>query len=224
VISSAPKSPDSPAIVLPSALETGQHGFARGWLYTCRDVLFRPGRFFSRLGTGGLAVPLAFAVVSLTLPIAVAEIGSLQQGETDPSLAWVSVFKILLLPIALTLWIASVQAAVWQRVLRWFQAPLPFHVAARAMCFLTALAATLGLVMTLAGFAPESAPCVIAWYGSLDAILLLTFYALIRLARGPYALSTGRAILAVATFALVYGLVVFVAALAYFALAAALSS
>jgi hypothetical protein len=91
------------------------------------------------------------------------------------------------------------------------------------MLYLTSVAATLGLLMTITGFAPESAPCVIAWYASLDAAYVYIFYALVKLARGPYALTRPKAILAVATFELAYAVVLFATALAYFALTSALT-
>jgi hypothetical protein len=209
------------SLARPAPLESGQHGFVVGWLRTVGEVLLQPKRFFSHLGAGDLRAPLAFASIALTLPLAIGELGSLQQGETPASDVWISALKILLAPVLGALWVATVQAALWQRVLRWFGSrELPLSVAARAMSYLTALAATLGVVMTLAGFAPESAPYVIAWYGSLDAVLLLSFYALVVLARGPHGLPLGRAIIAVLAFEACYAVVLFVSALACFALLA----
>jgi len=205
----------------PAPIESGQHGFALGWLRTVSEVLLQPRRFFSHLGVGDLRAPLAFAVIALTLPIAVAEFGSLQQGDTPASQAWLAALKILLVPVLGALWVATVQASVWHRVLRWFgSSKVPLNVAMRAMSYLTSFAATFGVVMTIAGFAPESAPYVIAWYGSLSAVLLLSFYALLTIARGPYGLSVGRGIGAVLVFEGCYAVVVFVSALAWFAVMA----
>lgn len=200
----------------PTPLESGGHGMVAGILLTTREVLLQPRRFFSQLGNGELRAPLAFAALALALPIAVAELGALQQGETES--AGVAVLRTVSLPLVAAVWVAYVQGSVWHRVLRLFAPAVPFRVAARGMSYLTALVGTLGLVMSIAGFAPESGPYVIAWYAALDLTLLLAFYALIAFARGPYRLSLGRALAAVLCFELAYAITLFAATLTYFAL------
>jgi hypothetical protein len=79
-------------------LESGQHGFAVGWLRTTADVMLRPGRFFSRLGSGPLGKPLAFALLSTALPVVVAELGGLQQGDIEADRATTAVLRALLVP------------------------------------------------------------------------------------------------------------------------------
>jgi len=198
-------------------LETGSHGWLAGWLRTVADVMLRPGRFFTGLGEGPLAKPLLFALLSAALPVSLAELGALQQGDIEADRTTLALLRVGLVPPLAVAWIAYVQAFLWRRTLALFKASAPSSIAARAMLYLTAVAATLGLLMTLTGFAPESGPCVIAWYASLNTAYIYIFYALTKLARGPYALSRGRAILAVATFELAYAITLFITALAYFA-------
>jgi hypothetical protein len=204
-------------------LETGEHGFGAGWLRTLAFVMLKPGHFFARLGAGPLHKPMAFALLSVALPVVIAELGALQQGDVESDNTALAIAKAFLIPPLAVLWIAYVQPVVWRRTLALFKSRAPSSIAPRAMLYLTAVAATLGLIMTFAGFVPESAPYVVTWYASLNAAYLYIFYALVRLARGPYALSTARAIAAVALFELAYALLLFVAALALFAASAALT-
>jgi hypothetical protein len=204
-------------------LETGQYGFGAGWLRTVADVMLRPGHFFAQLGAGPLQKPMAFALLSVAIPVVVAELGALQQGDVESDNTALAILKAVLIPPVAVLWMTYVQPFVWRRTLSLFKARAPSSVAPRAMLYLTAAAATLGLIMTIAGFAPESAPYVITWYASLNATYLYVFYALVRLARGPYALSTIKAIAAVAVFQLAYAILLFAAALALFAASAAIT-
>lgn len=204
-------------------LETGEHGFAAGWLRTVAHVMLRPGHFFARLGAGSLQKPMAFALLSIALPVVVAELGALQQGDVESDRTALAISRAILVPPLAVLWVAYVQPLVWRRTLALFGARPPSSIAARAMLYLTAVASTLGLIMTIAGFVPESAPYVITWYASLNATYVYVFYALVRLAKGPYALTTTRAVAAVAVFELAYALLVFIAALALFAASAAIT-
>lgn len=203
-------------------LETGEYGFGAGWLRTVAHVMLRPGHFFAQLGAGPLHKPMAFALLSVALPVVVAELGALQQGDVESDSTALAIAKAVLIPPLAVLWITYVQPFVWRRTLAVFGSRAPSSIAPRAMLYLTAVAATLGLIMTIAGFVPESAPYVITWYASLNATYVYVFYALVRLAKGPYALTTVKAIAAVAVFELAYALLLFVTALAVFAASAAL--
>jgi hypothetical protein len=205
-------------------LETGEHGFVVGWVRTCADVMLRPGRFFARLGAGSLTPPMTFALLSVALPVLVAELGALQQGDVESDSTALAIAKAFVIPPLAVLWIAYVQSYLWRRTLALFGARTPKSIAARAMLYLTAVAATLGLIMTIAGFVPESAPYVITWYAALDVAYVYIFYALVKLAKGPYALPTPRAIAAVALFELTYALLLFITALTTFATSAALQT
>jgi hypothetical protein len=203
-------------------LETGEHRFAVGWLRTCAQVMLRPGPFFRRLGAGPVRKPLTFALLSIALPVLVAELGAIQQGDVESDSTPVAILKLFLIPPLAVAWVAYVQPYVWRRSVALFGSRAPRSIAVRAMLYLTAVAATLGLVMTIAGFAPESAPYVITWYAALLATQVYVLYALYSLAKGPYALPTASAIAAVALFELAYAAVLFAAALASFATSAAL--
>jgi hypothetical protein len=205
-------------------LETGEHGFGAGWLRTVLHVMFRPGHFFARLGAGSLGKPVTFALLSVAIPVVVAELGALQQGDIESDNTALAITKAVLVPPLAVAWMTYVQPFVWRRTLGLFKVRAPRSIAARAMLYLTAVAATLGLIMTLAGFVPESAPYVITWYASLLATNVYVFYALVQLARGPYALTTTRAIAATALFELAYATLLFITALALFAVSAALKT
>lgn len=204
-------------------LETGEYGFGAGWLRTVLHVMLSPGHFFTRLGAGPLPKPMAFALLSVAIPVVVAELGALQQGDVESDNTTLAIAKAVLIPPLAVLWMTYVQPYVWRRTVTLFGSRAPSSIAARAMLYLTAVAATLGLIMTIAGFVPESAPYVITWYASLNATYLYVFYALVRLAKGPYALTTVRAIAAVAVFELAYAILLFIAALALFAASAAVT-
>lgn len=189
---------DSPLpseLTLQPALETGRHGFALGFLATTRDALFAPRRFYAQLGSGPLGLPFAFAVVSLALPLLVADFGGLLlgiSGQAQP-LSLGSLLRSLLGPLLAAAGLVVAQGLLWTAAMRVFGARVPLRTALRAMAYLTSIAASFGVVMTFAGFAPESAFCVILWYASLTVAYLFATYACYALARGPYGLGRVKA-------------------------------
>lgn len=170
------------------ALETGRHGFVQGFLYTTRDALFAPKSFYAQLSDGALRMPFAFAVVSLALPLLVADFGGYLLGISGQSQALTvsSLLRSLLAPLIAAAGLPVVQGLLWSATTRLFGARVPLRISLRAMAYLSSIAASFGVVMTVAGFAPESAFCVILWYGTLNVAYLFATYACYALARGPY--------------------------------------
>ena len=177
------------------ALETGKYGFALGWLYTTRDVLFSPKRFCAGLGSGPLALPFAFAALSLLLPLLVVDFGGYVLGISGPSqaLSVVSSFRSLLGSLFTAAALTSVYGLLWGATTRLLGARAPLRTSLRAMAYLTSIGTTFGLPITIAGFAPESAFCVILWFTSAIAAYVVVSYAFYVLARGTYGLGWVKA-------------------------------
>ncbi|MDB4974778.1 MAG: hypothetical protein JWN48_3119, partial [Myxococcaceae bacterium] len=196
------------------ALERADCSFVQGFVLTTRDALLTPTRFYEQLGPGPLGRPFVFAAVSLALPLIAADIAGYYatggNGEAVPK----GVFALLsasLMPLIAAAIVVAIQGLLWTGVSRALGARVPLQIALRAMAYLTSIASTFGIAMTLSGFAPESAFCVIVWYLSMFSAYLFSTYATYRLAQGPYAFRPVRAALTVWLFQSTCGLTVIAA-------------
>ncbi|MDB4985758.1 MAG: hypothetical protein JWN04_936 [Myxococcaceae bacterium] len=171
----------------PPAIETGAHSFVRGWWLSTRAALLTPSRFYGQLATGPLGIPFVFAAVSLALPLIAADlVGYTASEHGRSSFDLVGLVRSSISPLVAAALLVAVEGVLWNAVSRALGARLPLNLALRAMAYLTSIGTTFGVVMTLSGFAPESAFCVILWYLSLLSAYTFASYALYRLARGPY--------------------------------------
>jgi hypothetical protein len=199
------------------ALESGQHGFFAGWLRTTRDALLSPTRFYGALRPGVLGLPFVFAALSLALPLIAVDLGGyFASGDHEAAnTGALALVRSSLSPLFAAALLIGVQALLWTAVTRLLGAKTPLNLALRAMAYLTSIASSFGLVMTLSGFAPESGPYVVTWYLSMVGAYLFATYATYRLARGPYGFGMLRAGLTVWIFQLACAIAVFIGLAVY---------
>jgi hypothetical protein len=174
---------------------------------TLLGALFRPRELFGNMEAGPPALAAKRTALFLTLP-AVAVVLTDDDVWSRPTSA---LARGLMLWIFGTLWAFGPQAFLFRQVMRLFGANRPLPLAQHGMAAFSALLAVFGVVLSVAGMRPESAPFVITWYASLVALAALGFYALFRLAAGPYGLSAGKAVGAIMVFMFVHGIALVVA-------------
>ena len=174
---------------------------------TLVGALFRPREVFSELKPGPAARAVKLTALYLALP-AVAAVLTDDDLSLEPVNALVRGFMIWSFG---TLWAFGPQAFLFRQTMRLFGSDRPLSLAQHGMAAFSALLAVFGVVLSIAGMRPESAPFVITWYLSLVAVVVLGFHALFRLAEGAYALPTGKAVGAVLVFMFVHAIALTVA-------------
>jgi hypothetical protein len=175
---------------------------------TLVGVLFRPRALFSGLRAGPVAPAARLTALYLALPAVAAVLtdDDLWLGHTGTASA-----RGLMIWGFGTVWSLGPQAFLFRLAMRLFGSNRPLSLAQRGMAAFSALLAVFGVVLSVAGLRPESAPFVITWYASLAAVIVLGFHALFRLAQGAYALPTGKAAGAVLSFMFVHAIALTVA-------------
>ncbi|HEY6879870.1 MAG TPA: hypothetical protein VI299_17700 [Polyangiales bacterium] len=165
-------------------------------------ALFRPRALFGSLTPGSLVPAAQLAVANFAL-VAVATVltdDALWLG--DPLRAW---GRGLALWFVGSAWLLGPQAYLFKWVMRTFGADQPLSLAQRGMAALSTLLSVFGVVLSVAGTNPESAPFVITWLLALLVAAVLAAHALFRLAEGAYRLPRNKAAASVLTFAFVHG-------------------
>jgi hypothetical protein len=175
---------------------------------TLIGALFRPRQLFGSIEAG----PPASAAKLTALYLGLLGIAAML---TDDDLwgghAVNAVARGLMICIFGSLWAFGPQAMLFRLTMRLFGADRPLSLAQRGMAAFSALLAVFGVVLSIAGLRPESAPFVITWYASLPALAVLGSHALFRLAQGAYALPSGRAVGAVLLFMFVHAIALTIA-------------
>ncbi len=170
---------------------------ASGWLTTLLGALFRPRALFGQLQPGPVAPAAKLTALYVALPALAAMLTD--DDLWDGKLAAVLLRGVMMWGVG-TVWLLGPQAALFRLVMRLFGADRPLSLAQRGMASFSALLAVFGVLLSVAGISPESAPFVITWYGSLVAVTVLGLHALYRFAEGAYELSPGKAVGAVLVF------------------------
>lgn len=171
-------------------------------------ALFRPRRLFGSLTPGALgpAVQLSMVNFALVSIAAVLTDDALWLGDLLPAIG-----RGLALWLLGATWLLGPQAYLFRWVTQLFGADRPLSLAQRGMAALSTILALFGMVLSVAGINPESAPFVISWIAAVVTAAALGAHALLRFAEGAYGLSRGRSVGAVLAFAFVHAIALTIA-------------